>query len=86
MPRFMLVHRHAPEECRIAFAAWRGFDSPLRHNPAIGSCANGSNGADGGHELWWTVDAADRAEALSCLPDYLAERTQVVEVEELAIP
>ena len=82
----MLVHRHAPEECRIAFAAWRGFDSPLRHHGAIGSCANGSNGAGDGHELWWTVEATDPGEALSRLPEYLAERTQVVEVEELAIP
>lgn len=80
MPSFMLYHRHSADECRIAFAAWRGFDSPLRHHPALASCAQG------GHSLWWTVEARDRAEALSRLPDYLAERTEVSEVSEVPIP
>ena len=37
MPLFVLVHHHEPDECRFAFAAWKGFDSPLRHQPAVAS-------------------------------------------------
>ena len=77
---YMLTHRHEPEECRVAFAAWQGFDSPLRHLPTLASCA------EGGHSLWWTVQAASEAKALSQLPPYLAERTEVNEVREVPIP
>ena len=80
MPTFILHHRHAADECRIAFAAWRGFESDLRHHGALASCANG------GHALWWTVDAVDADDALSRLPAYLAERTEVSEVSEVPIP
>jgi hypothetical protein len=76
----MLAHRHEPHECRAAFAAWRGFDSPLRREPALGSCARG------GHALWWTVEAADERSALALVPPYLAERTEVTEVGEVPIP
>ena len=56
---FLLTHRHAAEECGSAFAAWRGFASPLRRRPTIGSriC--------GGHCLWWTVTAQDEQQALA---------------------
>ena len=80
MPRFMLSHRHEPHECPVVFAAWRGFDSPLRHHPTVGSCAHGD------HRLWWTVDAAGPADALAQLPEYLAVRTDVTAVAEVAIP
>jgi hypothetical protein len=80
MPTYILWHTHRPEECRIAFAAWRGFDSPLRREVTLGSCL------DGGHELWWTVDASDEASALAQLPFFLAERTRLSEVTETLIP
>ncbi len=80
MAQFILFHRHDPGECGTAFAAWRGVESPLRHKSTLGSCANG------GHTLWWTVEALDRLSALALLPDYLAERTEVVEVSEVPIP
>ena len=80
MPRFMLTHKHEPAECRVAFASWHGYDSPLRRQPALGSCA------EGGHSLWWTVDAPGEAEALAQLPDYVAERTEVSAVSEVSIP
>ncbi len=67
----MLSHRHAPEECRVAFAAWKGFESPLRGRETIGSCRHG------GHALWWTVEAPDEAAALAQLPPYVAARTEV---------
>jgi hypothetical protein len=76
----MLSHRHAPSECGAAFAAWKGFDSPLRHTATIGSCV------EGGHKLWWTVEASDDRAALALLPPYLAERTEVAEVSEVEVP
>jgi hypothetical protein len=80
MTRFMLSHRHLPEECPTAFAAWHGFDSPLRHQPALASCQQG------GHALWWTVEAPSEPEALAQLPPYVAERTDANQVSEVSIP
>ena len=77
---FLLAHHHAPDACRFAFAAWRGFASPLRHRPTTGTCALG------GHELWWEVETGDDAEALALLPPYVAERTRVVEITDVPIP
>jgi hypothetical protein len=80
MPAFRLHHRHAPRECAAAFAAWRGFQSPLRHRTTIGTCRLG------GHELWWDVEVDSVAAALALLPRYVAERTEVVAVEDVRIP
>ena len=80
MATFVLSHRHEPAECAIAHAAWRGFDSPLRRHPALGSCAGG------GHALWWTVDAASEGEALAQVPPFVAERTTVERVGSVSIP
>jgi hypothetical protein len=35
MPRFLLHHRHEPHECGVAFAAFRGHASPLRHRATL---------------------------------------------------
>ncbi|MBX6391784.1 MAG: hypothetical protein IRZ08_22820 [Frankia sp.] len=83
MATFVLCHRHGPNECRFAFAAWRGFDSPLRHGSALASCAAGG---DGDHQMFWTVQAADAAAALALLPGFLAARTTAVGVTEVTIP
>jgi hypothetical protein len=80
MPTYHLAHRHDPQECRIAFAAWKGFDSPLRHRATLGSCAKG------GHRLFWVVEAPDANAALAQLPPYVAERTDASEVSEVEIP
>ena len=80
MATYVLSHRHEPTECSVAVAAWRGFDSPLRRHPALGSCAAG------GHALWWTVEAADEAEALAQVPPFVAERTTVERVSSVSIP
>jgi hypothetical protein len=80
MPVFLLHHTHETAECRIAFAAWRGFSSPLRHGKPIGSCLSG------GHEIWWTVRAADAQEALSQLPPYVAARAEAIPVRPVQIP
>jgi hypothetical protein len=85
MARYMLVHSHLPGECRVAFASWRGFDSPLRHNATAASCA--SSPAEGGaHRIWWAVDAADEQAALAQLPPWMAERTTAERVSDVAIP
>ena len=80
MPTFLVSHRHPAGECPWAFAAWHGFDSPLRHRHALSSCA------DGGHALWWLVDADDEAAARRQLPDYLSERSEVTRVRPVPIP
>jgi hypothetical protein len=80
MARFLLEHRHEPQECGVVFAAFRGHDSPLRHRPTLTSCRSG------GHAIWWTVDANDEEEALGLLPRYVAQRTNVSRVSEVEIP
>jgi hypothetical protein len=80
MGTFVLSHRHRPQECRIAVAAWRGFDSPLRGGRPLGSCISG------GHGMWWIVQATDTEAALAQLPAYVAERTIAEEVREVPLP
>lgn len=80
MPTFLLCHRHAPEECRFAFAAWRGYDSPLRHARALSSCLSGD------HALWWVVSAGDAAAALDQLPAFVSRRAEAIAVSEVPIP
>lgn len=80
MLTFALSHRHGADECRFAYAAWRGCDSPLRHAQAWSSCAQG------GHAIWWTVEATDPEAALSLLPPFVAARTQVEAVTKIPIP
>jgi hypothetical protein len=80
MPTFLLHHRHAADKCGVAFAAFKGQDSKLRHEPAIASCAAG------GHEIWWIVEAASEADALSQLPYYIAVRSTATAVRAVRIP
>jgi hypothetical protein len=80
MTTFVLSHRHRPSECRIAIAAWRAFDSPLRGGRPLGSCISGDHG------LWWIVQATDKETALAQLPPYVAERTVAEEVREVRLP
>jgi hypothetical protein len=77
---YLLQHRHEPAECAAAFAAWKGFDSPLRERPAWCSCPLG------GHQLWFIVEAFDGSSALGQLPLYLAERSEAFRVAEVPIP
>jgi hypothetical protein len=80
MPVFLLHHEHEPRECAVAFAAWAGFESPLRHRLAASTCLAG------GHAVWWRVEAPDRAAALALLPRYVADRTIPIEVRDIEIP
>ena len=80
MSAFMLHHRHQPEECPSAYAAWKGFESPLRGQSAPSSCRLG------GHEIWWEVDATDETEALARLPGFVGERTNAIRVNRVDIP
>jgi hypothetical protein len=78
--RFRLHHAHDDIECPAAFAAWRGFMSPLRHQPTTGRCAGDR------HELWWDVDADNPDAALTLLPPFLASRSEAIAVTEVPIP
>jgi hypothetical protein len=80
MSRFLLHHSHEARECPAAFAAWKGFTSPLRKRVTVGSCLSG------GHEIWWQLDAASEQEALGHLPRYVAERTEAILVSEVQVP
>jgi hypothetical protein len=80
MPFFLLHHQHAAAECDAAFAAWTGFDSPLRHRPAASTCLAG------GHAVWWRVEAADVGTALALLPRFVRSRTTVTGVRDVEIP
>ncbi|MGH3119327.1 MAG: hypothetical protein ACRDQ2_19885 [Gaiellales bacterium] len=84
MPMYVLEHSHRPQECRAAFAAWHGFESPLRRQAASATCS--VEAAGGSHRIWWRVEAADRAAALTQLPPFVAERTTIAEVKEVPIP
>jgi hypothetical protein len=80
MPKFLLHHRHAPDECGVAFASFRGHASPLRHQATLASCRSG------GHAIWWSVEAAGADDALALLPYFVAERTTATRVDEIEIP
>jgi hypothetical protein len=80
MARYLLHHRHEPDECGVVFASFKGHESPLRHQATLASCRSG------GHAIWWTVDAATEADALGQLPSYVAERTTAARVSEVDIP
>jgi hypothetical protein len=80
MSRYLLQHRHSPDECGVVFASFKGHESPLRHRATLASCRTG------GHAIWWTVDAASEEDALRLLPLYVAERTIVSPVSEVRIP
>jgi hypothetical protein len=80
MPLFLLHHRHAALDCAAAFAAWTGFQSPLRHHHAASTCLVG------GHAIWWRVRAEDAATALAFLPPFVARRTDAIEIREVEIP
>ena len=62
------------------FASFQGHESPLRHRAAVASCRSG------GHEIWWTVEAASEDDAMRLLPAYVADRTTVARVSEVEIP
>ena len=80
VPVFLLHHQHEPGDCAAAFAAWSGFDSPLRHRSVASTCLAG------GHALWWRVHAGDSAAALALLPRFVADRTDPIEVRDVRIP
>jgi hypothetical protein len=80
MPRFLIHHRHEPRECGVAFASFKGHESPLRHQATLSSCAFG------GHAIWWSVDADGEADALGLLPFFVAQRATATRVDDVDIP
>ncbi len=80
MFRYLLQHRHEPQECGVVFASFKGHESPLRRQATLASCRSG------GHAIWWTVQAESEADALRLLPYYVAARTTATRVNEVEIP
>jgi len=80
MARFLVHHRHQPHECGIAYASFQGHDSPLRHRTALASCR------DGGHAIWWAVEAPAEQDALRQLPYFVAQRSTIAQVSDVVIP
>ncbi len=80
MTSYLLHHQHTARECAAAFAAWRGFDSPLRRHVAASTCL------EGGHAVWWRVEAPSRQSALALLPPFVAHRTDAIAVRDVLIP
>ena len=64
----------------MVFTSFKGHQSPLRHQMTLTSCRSG------GHQVWWTVDAASEQGALRLLPHYVAERTAATRVSPVEIP
>ena len=80
MSRYLLQHRHEPQECGVVFTSFKGHASPLRHRRTLASCRSG------GHAIWWTVEAESEDDALRLLPYYVAKRTTIARVSEVEIP
>ncbi len=80
MSRYLLQHRHQPQECGVVFASFKGHESPLRHQATLASCRSG------GHAIWWAVEAETEEDALRLLPSYVADRTIVARVSAVEIP
>ena len=80
MHRYLLHHRHEPDECGVVFASFKGHASPLRRRATLVSCRSG------GQAIWWTVEAPSEAAVLQMRPSYVAERTSVACVSEVEIP
>jgi len=80
MARYLIQHRHDPNECGVVFNSFKGHRSPLRHRTTLASCRSG------GHAIWWTVDAETEQDTLRLLPSYVAERSVVTRVSEVGIP
>jgi hypothetical protein len=80
MARYLLHHQHEPSQCGVAYTAFKGEPSPLRHRAALASCLTG------GHEMWWVVDASSPDDARGQLPHFLATRSTVTMITEVEIP
>jgi hypothetical protein len=80
MASFLLHHRHDAADCGVAYAAFKGHCSPLRHTDAVSTCLSG------GHEIWWVVQAASEDAALELLPHFVASRCSVVPIRKVHIP
>lgn len=80
VPHFRLHHCHEPGDCAASYTAWKGFQSPLRGAPATASCQQG------GHDIWWDVQAPDEATALRLLPRFVAVRTEAIRVTSVEVP
>ena len=81
MPFFSFTTTTRRDECAAAFAAWQGFDSPLRPGRVRSSCLSG------GHGLWWQVEAASHSRRRSpSSRGSWPRRTKPIQIREVDIP
>jgi hypothetical protein len=80
MGSYVLCNTHLERECAAIFAAWRGFESPLRRHAPASACRWSD------HRLWWEVEADSAAEALGQLPPFVADRTEAIRVIRAELP
>jgi hypothetical protein len=80
VPCFLVHHHHEPHECGIAFKSFLGHRSALRHKATLATCI------EGGHTIWWEIEAANEQDALAQLPFFVAERSTVTRVSQVDIP
>jgi hypothetical protein len=79
VPSFLIEHHHDPDQCGAVFAAWNGFDSPLRGSRVWSSCRTGD------HRMWFVIDADDEQAALLQVPRFVAARSIATYVNEVIL-
>lgn len=79
MPRYLLRHAHDADDCAVAFAAWKGFESPLRGTTLTSTCPGGA------HEVYAVVTAPGPDEALGHLPPWVRARASATLARDVRI-
>lgn len=79
MPRYLLRHSHDAADCEVAFAAWKGFPSPLNGTSLMSSCPGGA------HDVYAVVTAAGPEEALAQLPPWVRSRATATLVRDVRV-
>jgi Cu+-exporting ATPase len=78
MPRFLIHHRHEPHECGVAFAAFRGHESPLRHRAALAA-------ADLGLSIGTGTDVAIEASDLTLVSGDLRAAVEAIRLSRATL-
>lgn len=79
MPRYLLRHSHDAADCEVAFAAWKGFASPLSGTTLLSSCPGGE------HDVYAVVTALGPDEALGQLPPWVRSRATATLVRDVRV-
>jgi hypothetical protein len=74
LQRYLLHHRHDPEECEWLHGSWTGFAGRLIQGVTVTTCSHADHG------ICWTLTAESEADALAQLPAPVAARTTAMVV------